>query len=104
MFARILYSDKEKRLEINWAGLGSLQVRFWNGAVRKVHPVHKQVILSIVTHFESLGQRIHPDNPKCTALLGAMCELASESPNSLAWQVMMSSDLREIAAAYASDE
>lgn len=102
MFARVLYVDEEKALELNWLGLGALQVRFKNGAIRRAHPVQKMVILSIATHFENAGQPLHPSNPRCMVMLKDMCELICESPRSLAWQAMMQADLRDVGQSYAN--
>ena len=101
MFPRVLFVDQEKSLELNWFGLGALQVRHRQGGVRRAHPVQKQVFLRLLQLFEALGQPVHPSNPKCSRLMKEFSELLGQSPNSLAWQVMYNANAEEVAKSFA---
>lgn len=95
--------DQEKSLELNWFGLGALQVRYRQGGVRRAHPIQKKIFLRLLQLFESLGQPIHPSNPKCSHFMKEFSELLGQSPNSLAWQVMYNADPEEVAKSFAED-
>lgn len=104
MFPRVLYVDQEKSLELNWFGLGALQMRNRFGGVRRAHSIQKRVFFQVVQHFESLGQPVHPSNPRCSRLMSEFAELLDKAPNSLAWQVMYQADLKDIARSFAEGE
>ena len=103
MFSRVLYVDQDQSLELNWFGLGALQTRSRLGGVRRAHPVQKQIFLRLLQIFESLGQPVHPSNPKCSRLMKEFSELLGQSPNSLAWQVMYQANPEEVAKSFAED-
>lgn len=102
MFARVLYIDEEKALELEWFGFGALQVRFRNGDVRRAHPFQKSILISISTHFLNAGQPLHPSNPRCSKMMADFAEMLQQSPNSMQWQVMLQSDLKEVGESYAA--
>jgi hypothetical protein len=101
MFPRILYLDEESALELNWFGMGALQMRNRFGGVRRAHPIQKQIFLQVIQAFQDCGQPVHPSNPKCSSLMKEFAKLLEQSPNSLAWQVMYQADLKDIAKSFA---
>ena len=102
MFPRILYLDDMRALELNWFGLGALQMRNRLGGVRRAHPIQKRIFFQVVQHFEAFVQPVHPSNPRCSRMLKDFAELLEESPASLSWQVMYQADLQDIARSYAT--
>ena len=58
MFPRILYIDEKRSLEINWFGVGALQMRRRNGGMRRAYPIQKQVFLRVVQAFKNSGQPV----------------------------------------------
>ncbi len=96
MFARTLYSDENVTLQINWFGMGSLQI-INNIGIRQAHPIQKKVFIEIVRHFNNLGQQISPENPKCVHLFQEFARLLEYQPNSLTWRTIYQSDLLEVA-------
>jgi hypothetical protein len=100
MFARVLYVDPDRVLELRWFGLGALQVRTKMG-VRRAHPVQKRALYTLVGKFEALGQPVSPSNPRCSRLMREFAELLEQPPTSLAWRAFFSSDPDETAAHYA---
>lgn len=101
MFPRVLYIDQNKALELNWFGLGALQMRNRFGGIRRAHPVQKRVFSLVLQHFQSFGQPVHPSNPKCSRLMKEFAELLNESPNGLSWEVMYRADPKEVARSFA---
>jgi len=101
MFPRVLYLDDERALELNWFGIGALQVRNRFGGVRRAHPVQKRVFYLVVKNFQELGQPVHPSNPRCSAMMKDFAMwLELHSPNSLQWQALYQADLRDVASSY----
>ncbi|MHB1099271.1 MAG: hypothetical protein ACYCZR_06915 [Burkholderiales bacterium] len=98
-----MYLDDIRALELNWFGFGALQVRYRIGAIRRAHPIQKQVFLNVVQHFAATGQPVHPSNPKCSRMLKEFADLLEQSPSSLAWQVMFNADLQDVGRSFAGD-
>lgn len=103
MFPRVLYLDDQRSLELNWFGLGALQMRRRSGGLRRAHPVQKQAFLQMVQAFENSGQPVNPSNPKCSKLMGDFAELLEYPPTSLMWKTMFAADLDEVGRDYARD-
>lgn len=103
MFPRVLYLDDQRSLELNWFGMGALQMRRREGGLRRAHPIQKQVFLRVVQAFENAGQSLSPANPKCSNLMQDFAELLEHSPSSLMWQAMFSADHSEVGERYARD-
>lgn len=103
MFPRVLYLDDQRSLELNWFGMGALQMRRRAGGLRRAHPVQKQVFLRVVQSFKNAGQPISPSNPKCAKLMGDFAELLEHPHTSLMWKTMFAADLNEVGQDYARD-
>ena len=101
MFPRILYLDEDRALELNWFGMGALQMRNRFGGIRRAHPVQKQVFLQVVQAFQAYGQPVHPSNPSCSRLMKEFAEMLEQSPNSLTRRVMYQADLKDVARSFA---
>ena len=101
MFPRVLYLGPDRALELNWFGLGALQVRYRQGPVRRAHPIQKRVLMAVVEHFAACGQPVSPSNPRCSHMLKEFADLLENPSSSLAWQAMFNADLRDIGRAYA---
>lgn len=103
MFPRVLYLDDKRALELNWLGIGALQVRYREGPVRRAHPIQKKVFMAVMREFELAGQPVSPSNPRCSRLFKDYIELLEKPMTSLAWQVLLRSTPQEIGRAYANE-
>lgn len=90
-------------MELNYFGMGALQMRRKDGGLRRVHAIQKQVFLRVVEAFENAGQPVLPKNPKCAKLLQDFSELLAQPPSSLMWRTMLSADHDDIGRNYTQD-
>jgi hypothetical protein len=104
MFPRVLYVDNQRALELNWFGLGALQMRHRSGGVRRAHPIQKRVFMEVVQAFEASGQPLHPSNPRCSAMMKEFAEMLEKPPNSVLWQAMYRADLNDVGKSYAEGQ
>ncbi|MCC7714686.1 hypothetical protein [Janthinobacterium lividum] len=103
MFPRVLYLDDQRSLELNWFGIGTLQMRRREGGLRRADPIQKQVFLRVVQAFENAGQTVSPANLKCSNLMQDFAELLEHPPSSLRWKTLLAADLDEVGGQYAQD-
>lgn len=103
MFPRVLYIDEKRSLELNWFGVGALQMRRREGGLRRAHPIQKQVFLRVVQAFENAGQTVSPSNSRCSNLMRDFAELLEHPPSSLMWQSMLAADHEDVGKEYAQD-
>lgn len=103
MFPRILYVDEERSLEMNWFGLGALQMRNRQGGLRRAHPIQRALFLRVIQVFENAGQPVHPSNLRCSILMKDFAELLEQPISSLTWRTMLAADHTEVGKSYAQE-
>ena len=104
MFARVLYADDRIALQLDWLGIGALEVVYRDGRRRRAHPAQKRVFLALVDAFAALDQPVSPANPKFSRMAKDFAELLEEPPNGLIWRTFISDTKEARAQQYATGD
>jgi hypothetical protein len=98
MFARMLYADEERSLQINWMGLGALTTVDKFGGVRRATSLQKSYFMGVIEGLSKRGVSIEPNDNTFKEVCESFAEALESSPSSLVWQVMFSRSPDDMAA------